>query len=167
MLNGSGKLAFTLLFGWRFYRKALQIVFGLMNCTVLQCHGKGHVRGYYGFLAINNYFSLANYNNLLRCERCSFSTMDLDSDYYSSKCKDINGLWVFKRTVMTFVGGESDYWTIFYSKIKELFTVLGRRCSKVMASRRLYILAFTVLYHTRKLRLTVPPYLLIYINPQN
>jgi hypothetical protein len=22
--------------------------------------------------------------------------MDLDHDYYSSRCKDINGLWVFK-----------------------------------------------------------------------
>jgi hypothetical protein len=25
-----------------------------------------------------------------------FSTMYLESDYYSSRCKDINGLWVFK-----------------------------------------------------------------------
>jgi hypothetical protein len=38
-----------------------------------------------------------------------FSTMDLDSDYYLSRCKDINGLWVFKGTSMTFVGGESDH----------------------------------------------------------
>ncbi len=39
-----------------------------------------------------------------------FSTMDLDSDYYSSRCKDINGLWVFKGTfIMTFVGGDSDH----------------------------------------------------------
>jgi hypothetical protein len=53
---------------------------------------KGPVGGYYGFSAINNCFLLANYNELLRCERCSFSRMDLDSDYYSSRCKDINGL---------------------------------------------------------------------------
>jgi hypothetical protein len=66
-----------------FKGKALQIVFGPVNCTVSQCPGKGPVGGYYDFSAINNCFSLANYNNLLRCERCSFSTMDLDSDYYS------------------------------------------------------------------------------------
>jgi hypothetical protein len=31
--------------------------------------------------------------------------MDFDSDYYSSRCKDINGLSVFKGTLMMFVGG--------------------------------------------------------------
>jgi len=35
--------------------------------------------------------------------------MDLDSDYYWSRCKDINGLWVFKGTFMTFVGEDSDH----------------------------------------------------------
>jgi len=35
--------------------------------------------------------------------------MDLDSDYYSSRCKDINDLWLFKGTFMTFVGGDSDH----------------------------------------------------------
>jgi hypothetical protein len=44
--------------------------------------------------------------------------MVLDSDYYLSKCKDINGLWVFKGTFilwvlkgtsMMFVGGDSDH----------------------------------------------------------
>jgi hypothetical protein len=35
--------------------------------------------------------------------------MDLDSDYYSSTCKYINGLWVFKGAFMTFVGGDSDH----------------------------------------------------------
>ncbi len=38
-----------------------------------------------------------------------FSTMDLDSHYYSSRCKNINGLWVFKGSFMTFVGGDSDH----------------------------------------------------------
>jgi len=35
--------------------------------------------------------------------------MDLDSDYYSSRCKDINDLWLFKTTFMTVVGGDSDH----------------------------------------------------------
>jgi hypothetical protein len=35
--------------------------------------------------------------------------MDLDSHYYSSRCKNINGLWVFKGSFMTFVGGDSDH----------------------------------------------------------
>jgi len=39
--------------------------------------------------------------------------MDLDGDYYSFKCKDINGLWVFKKTYITFVGGDNDHETIF------------------------------------------------------
>jgi hypothetical protein len=30
--------------------------------------------------------------------------MNFDSDYYSSRSKDINGLSVFKATLMTFVG---------------------------------------------------------------
>jgi hypothetical protein len=34
--------------------------------------------------------------------------MDFDSDYYSPRCKNINGVRVFKRTFMTFVGGNSD-----------------------------------------------------------
>jgi hypothetical protein len=55
--------------------------------------------------------------------------MDLNSDYYSSRCKDINGLSVFKGTLMMFVGGDSDHSTVFYSNIKELFTVLGWRRS--------------------------------------
>jgi hypothetical protein len=57
--------------------------------------------------------------------------MDLDSNYYSSRCKDINGLPVFKGTFMTFVGGDSDHSTVFYAKIKELFTVLEWRCSSL------------------------------------
>jgi len=35
--------------------------------------------------------------------------MDLDSDYYSSICKAINGLWQFKGIFMTYVGGDSDH----------------------------------------------------------
>jgi hypothetical protein len=35
--------------------------------------------------------------------------MDLDIDYYSTRRKDINGLWVFKSTFMTFVGGDTDH----------------------------------------------------------
>jgi hypothetical protein len=35
--------------------------------------------------------------------------MDLDSDYYSSSCKNINGLWLFTGTFMTFVSGDSDH----------------------------------------------------------
>jgi hypothetical protein len=31
--------------------------------------------------------------------------MDLDTDYYLSRCKDINGLWVFKGTVITVIDG--------------------------------------------------------------
>jgi len=31
--------------------------------------------------------------------------LDIDYDYYSSRCKDINDLWVFKGTFMTFVVG--------------------------------------------------------------
>jgi hypothetical protein len=38
-----------------------------------------------------------------------FSSMDLDIDYYSTRRKDINGLWVFKSTFMTFVGGDTDH----------------------------------------------------------
>jgi hypothetical protein len=37
------------------------------------------------------------------------STMDLDIAYYSSRCKDINGLPLFKGTFMTFVGGHGDH----------------------------------------------------------
>jgi len=38
------------------------------------------------------------------------STMDLDGDYYSSRCKDINGLSVCKGTFMMFLlGGQSDH----------------------------------------------------------
>jgi hypothetical protein len=33
--------------------------------------------------------------------------MDLDNDYYSSRCKDINGLCLFKGTFMTFVGEDN------------------------------------------------------------
>jgi hypothetical protein len=50
--------------------------------------------------------------------------MDLDSDYYSSRCKDINGLWLLKANFMTFVGGDSDHYTLFYFNVKELFTVV-------------------------------------------
>jgi hypothetical protein len=42
---------------------------------------------------------------------------------------DIKGLGVFNGTFMTFVGGDSDHETVFYSKIKDFFTVLGWRCS--------------------------------------
>jgi hypothetical protein len=34
--------------------------------------------------------------------------VDLDSDYYSSRWKDINGFWVCIDTFTTFVGGDSD-----------------------------------------------------------
>jgi hypothetical protein len=34
--------------------------------------------------------------------------MDLDRDY-SSRYEDTNGLWVFKGTFATFVGGDSDH----------------------------------------------------------
>jgi len=36
-------------------------------------------------------------------------SMDVDGDYYWSRCKDINGLWAFKGTFMTFVGRDSDH----------------------------------------------------------
>ncbi len=55
--------------------------------------------------------------------------MDLDNDYYSSRCKDINGLCLFEGTCMTFVGGDSHHHTLFYFNIEELFTVLGWTCS--------------------------------------
>ncbi len=42
----------------------------------------------------------------------------------STRCKDINGIWVFKGNFLTFVGGGSDHYTLFYFNIKELFTVL-------------------------------------------
>lgn len=35
--------------------------------------------------------------------------MDLDRDYDSSRCKDISDFGLFKRTFMTFVGGDSDH----------------------------------------------------------
>jgi hypothetical protein len=35
--------------------------------------------------------------------------MDLDSDYYSSRCKARKGLRVFEGTFVTFVGGDSDH----------------------------------------------------------
>jgi hypothetical protein len=49
------------------------------------------------------------------------STMDLDSDYYLSRCKDINGLWEWLKGhfwVLTFVGGDSFHATVplFYNK---------------------------------------------------
>jgi hypothetical protein len=53
----------------------------------------------------------------------------------SSRCKDIKGLSVFKGTLMMFVRGDSDYWTVFYSNIKELFTVLGWTCSSSSSAR--------------------------------
>jgi hypothetical protein len=49
--------------------------------------------------------------------------MDFDSHYYSSRCKDINGVWVSKGTLMTFVGGDTWSLYVFYSKIKELFVL--------------------------------------------
>jgi hypothetical protein len=51
--------------------------------------------------------------------------MDLDSDYYSSRCKDINGLWVFQGTFMTFVGGDSDHYTLFYFNIRSCLQFWG------------------------------------------
>jgi hypothetical protein len=36
-----------------------------------------------------------------------FCSMDLDTDYYSSRCQDINGLSVFKGILMTFCGWAS------------------------------------------------------------
>jgi hypothetical protein len=35
--------------------------------------------------------------------------MDLDNDYYSSKCKAINGPLVFKGSLMMFVGGDNNH----------------------------------------------------------
>ncbi len=32
----------------------------------------------------------------------SNSSMDMDNDYYSCRCKDINGLWLFKGTFRPF-----------------------------------------------------------------
>jgi hypothetical protein len=67
--------------------------------------------------------------------------MNLDSEYYSRPDVmrhkwDINGLWVFKGTFMTFVGVDSDHYTVFYSKIKELFTVFWvGRCSENAVSK--------------------------------
>jgi hypothetical protein len=34
--------------------------------------------------------------------------MDLDNDYYWSRCKHTNGLLVFKGTFITFVGGDNN-----------------------------------------------------------
>jgi hypothetical protein len=67
--------------------------------------------------------------------------MDLDSDYYSSRCKDINDFGPFKGTFMTFVGGDSDHWTLFYFNIKELFTILERRCSYYIHAYKEYLQA--------------------------
>jgi hypothetical protein len=59
--------------------------------------------------------------------------MDLDSDYYySSRCEDINGLWVFEGTCMTFVGGDNDHYTLFYFDVEEFFTVLGCRYALIL-----------------------------------
>jgi len=46
--------------------------------------------------------------------------MDLDSNYYSSRCKEINGLWVVKGTFMTFVGG-----FVIIKRLKESFASVG------------------------------------------
>jgi hypothetical protein len=35
--------------------------------------------------------------------------MDLDNDYYSSRCKDINDLWLFKATFMKVVREDTDH----------------------------------------------------------
>ncbi len=35
--------------------------------------------------------------------------MDLDSEYYSSRCKEINSPWRFKETFMIFVCGDIDH----------------------------------------------------------
>ncbi len=64
--------------------------------------------------------------------------MDLDIEYYSSRCNDINGLWVFKGTFMTFVGGDSDHQTVFHSKIKELFASVGVDGDALMPQSRHY-----------------------------
>jgi hypothetical protein len=60
--------------------------------------------------------------------------MDLDNDYYSSRCKEINGLSFFAGTFMTLVGGDIDRYTLLYFNIMELFTVLGWRCSPSVLS---------------------------------
>jgi hypothetical protein len=59
--------------------------------------------------------------------------MNLDSDYYSSRCKDINGLWLFnlKGLLRHLWVGTVIMKQVLYSKIKDLFTLLGWRCSKL------------------------------------
>jgi hypothetical protein len=56
-----------------------------------------------------------------------FFTMDLDSDYYSSRCKDVDGLVVFKGTFMTCLLWVETIIIKRYSilKQKEFFTVSG------------------------------------------
>jgi len=38
---------------------------------------------------------------------------------------DINGLWVFKGAFMTFMGGDSDHYKLFYFNRKHFFAVFG------------------------------------------
>jgi hypothetical protein len=53
--------------------------------------------------------------------------MDLDSDYYSSSCKDINGLRVFKMGLLWCLWVRTLFikQTVFFSKIKELLEFWG------------------------------------------
>jgi hypothetical protein len=70
---------------------------------------------------IDGSFCRGHFNSL----KVLFSTMDSNSDYYSSRCKDINGFWVFKGTFMTLVSRDSNHEMVFYCEIKELCRVLG------------------------------------------
>jgi hypothetical protein len=52
--------------------------------------------------------------------------MDLDNDYYSSRCKARKDLRVIEGTFVTLVGGDIDHQTVFYySRLKELFASVG------------------------------------------
>jgi hypothetical protein len=52
--------------------------------------------------------------------------MDVEGDYFWCRCKDINGLRVFKGPFMTFVGGDSDNKKLLYFSIKQfLFANFG------------------------------------------
>jgi hypothetical protein len=61
----------------------------------------------------------------------------MDGAYYRSICKDINGLSVFKGTLMMVAGGDNDHYTLLYFHIKELFAVLGVEMilDKIMVSK--------------------------------
>jgi hypothetical protein len=70
--------------------------------------------------------------------------MDLDSDYYSSRCKDINGLWVFKGTFYDVCGcGQWSLNTILF-KIKGVVYTFG---VEMLLYIYIYICGTSLLYN--------------------